>query len=62
MEDDNSNIRKNVMGSPRNPGEAWVQKWTKGASYLVVRSAVLTVVTPGTLAPKANVWHDQYPY
>lgn len=50
------------MSSPRNPVEASVQKWTKGASYLVVRSTILTAVTPGTLAPKPNVWRDQYPY
>lgn len=58
MEKYKPNTRKNIMGSPKTQ-MPWLQSWTKqGASYLVVKAALLMVIT---LAPCHNVWNDQFP-
>lgn len=60
-EDDSSDIRENVMGSPGNPVEALGAVMDEGEHPTWVEAAALTVVTPGTLPPKPNVWNAQGP-
>ena len=44
-------IRKNVLGSPRDSDEALGAVMDRGGFLLVARAAVLTVVSPGAIAP-----------